>query len=85
MSGVCPSVDNDASENPSLIIGVCPSVNHHLDSPSIMLRGIISDQAQVLPMCELSSTMCEVMALGWSSDTGRKVGQGNRVKETKGN
>ena len=43
MSGVCPSVDNVASENPSLIIGVCPSVNHHLSSPSIMLQGIISD------------------------------------------
>ena len=85
MSGVCPSVDIVTSENPSLIRGVYPSVNHHLNSPSIMLRGIISVQAQVLPMCEPSNTMCEVMASGWSSNTGRNVGQGNRVKEMKGN
>ena len=57
MSGVCPNVNNVASENPSLIRGVWPSVNHHLNSPFIMLWEIISDQARVLPMCELLNTM----------------------------
>ena len=66
MSRLYLTIDHITFENPSLIRGVCPSVNRHLDSSSIMLQEIISNQSRVLSMCELSSTMCEVMVSGWS-------------------